>query len=89
MKNSSSMVACDQSSLLPPITKLLSCMEGVLQTSEIAKVEVYKSKTVKLGIQEYGCRVQDAIEVSTLTQFDHENCALCCHRFLVLIVERR
>ena len=30
MKNSSSMVAHDQSSLPPPITKILSFMEGVL-----------------------------------------------------------
>ena len=36
-------------------------------------------------MQKDGCRVQDTIEVSTLTQSDRENCASCCHRFLVPI----
>ena len=67
MRKPSSMVACDQSALPPPITKFLSFMEGVLQTAEISKAEVFKSKKDKLGTQKDGCRVQDTMEVSPLT----------------------
>ena len=85
MKKSSSMVARDQYYLTLPMTKFVSFMGGVLQTAEIAKVEVFKSKTAKLGTQKDGCRVDDTMEVSTLTRFDHENCTSWRHRILVPI----
>ena len=62
-------------------------MEGVLQTADTAKVEVYKSKTGELGTYKDGCCVHDSMKVSTLTQFDHDNCVSCCHRFFVPIGE--